>query len=58
MSSERFDKMQKKMAITKKMAESGSNLPLEARIELLEGLRIKESEKVFGYTPEDFCIYK
>ena len=50
--------MQKKLAITKKMAESGSNLPIEARIQLLEGLRIKEAEKVFGYTPEDFEIYK
>ena len=49
--------MQKKLAITKKMAESGSNLPIEARIQLLEGLRIKEAEKVFGYTPEDFEIY-
>ena len=58
MSSDGFDQMQKKMTITKKMAESGSNLPIEARIELLEGLRIKEAEKVFGYTPDDFAIYK
>ena len=58
LSDKRYEEIEAKYNEAQIMLSKQWNLPLEQKLELLEGLKMRDSEKILGLAPKDFHLLK
>lgn len=58
LSDRRYEEIEAKYNEAQVLLSQQWNLPLEQKLELLEGLKMRDSDKILGLAPKDFHLLK